>query len=124
MRYSIGLLGALVFASACEFQTIRTDDVDAKRLAEEEACPSYCDAVMPCDVVVNASFRDFEDCMDSCMGVTEEISAISMTCAQAHVELVLCLGDLTCDESLDFLSTGPGEDPNCGEEEQQVLTCQ
>lgn len=97
---------------------------DAMRLGIVGLCDAYCDAVMPCDGGVADAFRDDDDCMHTCEGVSYEIGLISNECDQAHRELIECLGLLTCDEALTFSHTTPGSDVMCSMEEEAVLLCQ
>ena len=76
---------------------------------------------MPCNDVVSDGFRDYLDCVDTCLGVTDSISDLASGCELAHQELMSCMSTLTGEESPDFRNTGPGKVELCGEEELRML---
>ena len=118
------LICSLITLVACEFPRAFGEVGEGTRMSRYSHCVSYCDAVMPCDNVVSDDFRDYSDCVDTCEGVTDSIFELASGCEFAHQELMSCLSTLTCEESLDFRNTGPGEEELCGEEELQMLECQ
>jgi len=98
--------------------------IETIALQSEALCGQYCDAVMPCDGSVGEQYRDYEDCMHTCEGVSYDIAQISNTCDQAHRELMDCLGTLSCDEALTYSHTPAGSEAKCSIEEEAVLLCQ
>ena len=118
------LICSLLTLAACEFPQAFGEVGDGTRMTRYGHCTPYCDAMMPCDNAVSDDFRNYDDCIDTCLDLTDSVSELASGCETVHQDLMMCLGTLTCEEAVSFKFSGPGTDANCGEEERRMLDCQ
>lgn len=122
--WSMAGVGVLVGIGGCLEPQFASDAGAVTRLSQDVACMQYCEAVMPCDGLAASAFRDTADCQQTCLQIAEQWETVGDECDFAHREFLVCMSEMTCDESDDFLTYGPGDHPICGNAEQRVLDCQ